>query len=146
MIKNVTTLDVDTIEEGPWTGRDGGEESLDGTPAFRLTKTDVDAVLFHYCAIDGSYDGKVAVVVRLTQGRGYAAWESWWGPTGSGFGNDAYGGDAVVYFGASVPVVLSSFGEDALGEVLRSGLMDADVEAAYRLGGGAAIRSMLRER
>jgi hypothetical protein len=83
----------------PWHGRagDGREESVDGTPAFCLAETDVAEVLWSFTTGD-DWDGNCAALVLLTNDRGFAAWESSWGPTGSGFSEDAYGGGACVYF------------------------------------------------
>lgn len=39
------------------------------------------------------WDGTCYGVVELSDGR-FVAWESWWDATGSGFSEDAYGGDA----------------------------------------------------
>lgn len=45
--------------------------------------------------MDGNCDGKCAAIVLLKDGR-FASWESQWGPTGHGFDEDAYGGEAMV--------------------------------------------------
>lgn len=47
------------------------------------------------------WDGTAAAIVRLVDGR-YMAWETFWGPTGSGFVDDAYGGDADLWFCATL--------------------------------------------
>ncbi len=57
--------------------------------------TDVDYVVIHDKTSD-RWDGVSAAVLRLKDGR-YMTWESWWGPTGSGFCEDAYGGDVDVW-------------------------------------------------
>lgn len=49
------------------------------------------------------WDGVVAAVVRLKDGR-YLAYETFYGPTGSGFYEDAYGGDADVWIGTLAQV------------------------------------------
>jgi hypothetical protein len=57
------------------------------------------------------WEGTVVAVVKLKDGR-FMSWESFWGPTGDGFHEDAYGGDADVHFAAT------------LGEIIRFGLTD----------------------
>jgi len=51
------------------------------------------------------WTGIGAAVVQLYDGR-WVAWESSWGPTGSGFSDDAYGGDANVYFASSLEIAI----------------------------------------
>ena len=78
---------------GTWSGK---FYSFDGTPASDFGPQDVARVL----AADNSgegWDGHAAAVIQLKDDR-WVAWESTWGPTGSGFSEDAYGGDANVYF------------------------------------------------
>lgn len=57
-----------------------------------FTLDDVAEVIAYGETPDG-WDGEVSGVVRLKDGR-YVAWETFWGPTGDGFSEDAYGGDA----------------------------------------------------
>jgi len=71
-----------------------------------------------YAATKDDWDGVSVAVLKLTRGR-WMTWESWWGPTGDGFSEDAYGGDADVWI------------SDTL-------------ELAYRLGLTDAGRSMLK--
>lgn len=44
----------------------------------------------------GGWDGDVSGIAKLKDGR-YVAWETTWGPTGDGFNQDAYGGDATIF-------------------------------------------------
>ncbi len=80
-------------ERGEWHGE---LISLDGCPNHDFTMDDVDVVLGYGDSGDG-WDGEAAGIARLKDGR-YVAWESNWGPTGSGFDCDAYGGDADIAF------------------------------------------------
>jgi hypothetical protein len=75
--------------------------SLDGTVAGDFKPEDIWRVLAVGCTEDGAWDGVGAAVVQLWDGR-WVAWESSWGPTGSGFSEDAYGGGANVYFASSL--------------------------------------------
>jgi hypothetical protein len=74
----------------------GGLHSFDGAAATTFTESDVAEVLYHGHSGE-DWDGTEAAVIRLNDGR-IVAWESVWGPTGSGFCEDAYGGDAEVWF------------------------------------------------
>lgn len=49
----------------------------------------------------GGWDGSCAAIVVLNDGR-YVSWESDWGPTGSGFSEDAYGGYADINFSSTL--------------------------------------------
>jgi hypothetical protein len=75
--------------------------SLDGTVAGDFKPEDIWRVLAVNCTGGSDWDGTGAAVVQLRDGR-WVAWESSWGPTGSGFSEDAYGGDACVYFSSSL--------------------------------------------
>lgn len=57
---------------------------------------DVEEVLYEGESGD-VWDGKCAALVRLKDGR-LMAYETFYGPTGNGFYEDAYGGDAEVWF------------------------------------------------
>lgn len=118
---------LDWVVDPPWDSRDGVYTSLDGTPATPFKESDVDRVLaFGSCmsrdwrarmkamgrAEFAGYDGDECGVALLTDGR-YVAWETWWGPTGSGFSCDAYGGDAVVVFAETMAVVVPHISEKA---------------------------------
>lgn len=83
---------------GPWSN--GEFVSLRGTETGPVEKEDVDEVVF-YGESGDHWDGKEAAVMRLKDGR-YVAYETFWGPTGDGFHEDAYGGDANLYFGTNL--------------------------------------------
>lgn len=57
---------------------------------------DIDEVLYQGDTGD-DWDGTAVFVAKLKDGR-YMAYETSWGPTGDGFSEDAYGGDAEVWF------------------------------------------------
>jgi hypothetical protein len=139
------TFDIDRVVDAPWdphatwSGRSLGDAVIPEA----VTKEDVEEVIFYWDEGAQEYDGKNVCVVRLTQGRGFAVWESWWGPTGSGFHEDAYGGDAIVFFAPTLPLALTTLSEDGLGIVYSMGHLDEACQAAYRLGGAQAVRAML---
>lgn len=90
---------------------DGCLISLDDGPAGLFEADDIDAVL--YQGEQGNdWDGTCAAVVRLKNGR-YAAYQTTWGPTGSGFAGDAYGGDADIYFDSDLRRLILSALTDA---------------------------------
>jgi hypothetical protein len=99
------TIEEFNIKAGcqvPWTrGTWNGQFlSLDDTPAGDFKPEEIWRVL----AVNnsgGDWDGFGAAVIQLKDGR-WVAWESSWGPTGSGFSEDAYGGDANVYFSSTM--------------------------------------------
>lgn len=78
---------------------------------------DVKAVLYHGGYGFDDYDGFEAAVLELHDST-FVAYESWWGPTGSGFSEDAYGGDADVWFAG--PNDLKALVLEALGDEGRS--------------------------
>lgn len=104
--------------------------SLDGTPATDITEDDVAEVVASGTDGIGGWDGNVAAVLRLKDGR-FVAYETSWGPTGSGFFRDAYGGDATLFFGASFDVV-KTMGLTDEGRRL-CGLVDVTVTVASRI-------------
>lgn len=75
-------------------------------------REDVAKVLYHGDTGDG-WDGHEAVVLKLNDGR-LMAWETSWGPTGHGFAEDAYGGNAEVWFAP----------QDRLNELILQALTD----------------------
>jgi len=80
--------------DGRWSGR---LISVDDTEASAFVEDDVETIL--YAGDTGTdWDGTQAAVLMLKDGR-LVAYETFWGPTGDGFSEDAYGGDADVYFG-----------------------------------------------
>jgi len=89
------------ISDRTWTG---SYVSLDGCMAGPITLEDVESVIHHY--EDGDrWDGKELVVLKLKDGR-YVGYETWYGPTGSGFFRDAYGGDVDVCFANDYHVLM----------------------------------------
>jgi hypothetical protein len=91
----------DMAQRSSWSGEYIG---LGGCATGHVTEADVDALLYYGDTGDG-WDGKAAGVARLKDGR-YLAWETWWGPTGSGFSEDAYGGEAPIYFGLDLKTLV----------------------------------------
>jgi len=95
----------------PWSrGEWHGEfVSLDGAAIDDFGESDVDAVLAYGDTGDG-WDGESAGIARLRDGR-FISWESNWGPTGSGFSADAYGGDADIWFATTAGAALEKISE-----------------------------------
>lgn len=62
------------------------------------------------------WDGNSAGIVLLKDGR-YVGWSTWWGPTGSGFCDDAYGGDEDFYVSYDLGIMIRR-GLDAEGRRL----------------------------
>lgn len=92
------------LGDSPFGDIDSGEYvSLDGTTAGPIQEEDVEAVLYHGDTGD-AWDGVEAAILKLKDGR-FVGYETWWGPTGSGFSEDAYGGDAKLCFGADLDTV-----------------------------------------
>lgn len=85
--------------------------SEDGTATDDFVEDDVAAVLYSGQSSENGWDGIVAAVFVLKDGR-FVSYETFWEPTGDGFSEDAYGGDADLHFGASIE------------EVIRLGLTD----------------------
>jgi hypothetical protein len=98
---------VNPFNRGSWSGR---LVSVDGALTADFTAEDVAEVVASGESGD-QWDGTVAAVLRLNDGR-FVAYETFYGPTGSGFSEDAYGGDADLHFARS------------LEEVVRMGLTD----------------------
>ncbi len=68
--------------------------SVDGAPVTIPHPSEVSAVVaYHDCGWD---EGMHVAVIKLCDGR-FMAWENRVGVTGSGFSEDAYGGDAEVW-------------------------------------------------
>lgn len=80
--------------------------SVDGTPTGPFAEADLDKIIFAGATDEGAWDGECAAVVLLKDGR-YVAWETTWGPTGDGFSEDAYGGDADVYFASTLDAAVN---------------------------------------
>ncbi len=69
--------------------------ALDDTPTTDFVLSDLKECLFSGDTGDG-WDGKCAAICVLHDGR-FISWETFWGPTGDGFNEDAYGGDADIF-------------------------------------------------
>lgn len=95
------TVDVDDVDPAPWSRLSwhGHLVSIDGCPAHDFAESDVDMVIAWRSTGD-YWDGDTAGIAILTDGR-FIAWEANYGPTGNGFCEDAYGGEADILFGAS---------------------------------------------
>lgn len=78
----------------------GSVETADGTNTSIFTENDLDKVLASGETSPNDWDGECAAIVRLKDGR-YVSWETSWGPTGDGFCEDAYGGDATLHFSST---------------------------------------------
>ena len=103
MIDTLTPFGYDgTGQPEGWTGN---YVSLDGTEGGAFSESDVAEVLYQGEAGD-EWDGKCVVVLRLTDGR-LVAYETWWGPTGDGFHEDAYGGDADIVFASDLRLLVN---------------------------------------
>lgn len=85
--------------------------SLDGCATDDFDADDIARVLAYGDSGDG-WDGDAAGIAQLKDGR-FVAWESTWGPTGSGFSADAYGGDADIAFSATPGPALEYLSEGA---------------------------------
>ena len=84
-------------KSGAWTTSwNGAARSIDGTDTTLPTAADIERVLYQGETGD-TWDGDVAAVIKLKDGR-LLAYETFYGPTGDGFFEDAYGGDATVWF------------------------------------------------
>lgn len=110
----------DDFQDSPVSGdsftSDHGElKSLDGASTEKFTEAEVAEVLYHGNVGADDYDGFEAAVIRLHDGR-LVAWETWWGPTGSGFSEDAYGGDTDIWFAKQenlATLILQALGDEA---------------------------------
>lgn len=96
-------MDLDNLTGGvnpfhryTWNGR---LVSINGTDTTDITPEDVAEVLAEYESGD-QWDGSVAAVLKLKDGR-FVTYETFYRPTGNGFSEDAYGGDADIHFASS---------------------------------------------
>jgi hypothetical protein len=105
---------IDRISDPPWhrSSWTGQLVSLDGAATDDFTKDDVAAVIAHGSTPTNDWDGSAAAIVQLKDGR-YAAWETWWDCTGSGFSCDAYGGTADIMFALTVQAATEALSEKA---------------------------------
>lgn len=96
-----------TIEViNPWASYNNWHDirkSMDDSSTDLLKASDVEVL---YQAMEGDeWDGTVVFVGKFSDGR-YIAYETSYGPTGHGFCEDAYGGDAEVWFGKDLNKLL----------------------------------------
>ena len=96
------TINVTPFDRFDWIGH---LLSLDGTSTADFSEDDLDEVIAQGSTPD-DWDGEVAAVIRLKDGR-YVAWETFWGPTGDGFSCAAYGGTADIAFASSLETAVS---------------------------------------
>jgi len=79
--------------------------SVDGTTETGpIIAENVEEVLYHGVQGD-EWDGKEAVVFKMKDGR-FVAYETFYGPTGNGFNEDAYGGDADLFFSTNLKFLI----------------------------------------
>lgn len=106
------TADIDSLRETPWHRCDwrGNLVSIDGASTVDFVRADVARVVAYGETILDAWDGECAGIVQLHDGR-FVAWESNWGPTGSGFCRDAYGGDADIGFATTEEAARSFISE-----------------------------------
>lgn len=104
-------IEIDSIGDAPWSRHDWRGEfiSVDGASTADFARCDVASVVAYGDSGPG-WDGESAGIVRLNDGR-VIAWESDWGPTGSGFCCDAYGGDANIICAMTVGAALPHISE-----------------------------------
>ena len=96
---------IEDLIDTPFGDIDSGEYvSLDGVPAGPFSEEEVDEILYHASTGD-TWDGVECAVLRLKSGT-LVGYETWWGPTGSGFSADAYGGDAKLCFARDLDLLL----------------------------------------
>lgn len=104
-------IEIDDVSDAPWNrGKwTGSLISIDGCPSHDFSRDDVDHVIAWGETPDG-WDGESAGIALLKDGR-FIAWESSWGPTGTGFNEDAYGGTADIAFASTQEAALSHISE-----------------------------------
>jgi hypothetical protein len=105
--------------------------SVDGVAKDDFTAADVAEVIARGETGD-DWEGTVAAVMRLHDGR-FVAYETFYGPTGDGFSEDAYGGDADLHFASTLDAVVR-FGLTDIGRDLCSLGVEAKVERGARKG------------
>ena len=86
------------FERGDWHGKIW---SIDNNISLSdFTIDDLDKIIIQG-ETGAGWDGYCAGIALLKDGR-YVSWESSWGPTGHGFGADAYGGEAEIYVASTL--------------------------------------------
>ena len=96
-------IEYEMPNTNPFTGRyswHGKIYSMDNTPIDDFSSDDLEMVVWSYETPD-EWDGEVSCVCKLKDGR-FVSWETTWGPTGDGFCEDAYGGDADILMSSSL--------------------------------------------
>ena len=110
-----STNDLEFMPWGQTPGTRGWSEgdfvSVDGAHVGPVEIENVAEVLY-YGTTGRDWDGTEAAVMRLQDGR-FVAYETWWGPTGSGFSYDAYGGDSNLCFANDLNALILSALTDA---------------------------------
>lgn len=100
------TYSIDEMSVSPFRRLDwhGKLFTTDGTDTTDFTEEDVDSVLWY--SDDGDrWDGWASGIIKLKDGR-IISWETSYGPTGDGFCEDAYGGDADILCSKTVNTAL----------------------------------------
>lgn len=92
---------VNPFNRHTWSGR---LIAHDGASDADFTEDDVAAVVAEGASGD-EWDGTVAAVLVLKDGR-FVSYETFYGPTGNGFSEDAYGGDADLHFAPTYEAVV----------------------------------------
>lgn len=107
------SISIDDIDPAPWNRYTwSGSFICIGCPAITdLKREEVEEVLAWWESGD-EWDGRTAGLVRLVNGS-FVAWECDYGPTGNGFSEDAYGGDADIVVASTMEGALGGIGEDA---------------------------------
>lgn len=90
----------------------GSFVSLDGAVTDDFVEADIERVIAFGTTHPNDWDGSSAGIVLLKDGR-FCSWESGWGPTGSGFSEDAYGGDADIMFATTADAARNGISERA---------------------------------
>lgn len=117
---NPTLAELYAISPAPW-GRSawhGSFVSLDDTATDDFAIEDVTAVVA-FGTTDDDWDGLNAGIAKLKDGR-FVGWECGWGPTGNGFSEDAYGGDADILFARTAYTIEHHLSQQAR-ELLKRG-------------------------
>jgi hypothetical protein len=106
--------DLDSMYPSPWSRYSwhGALTSTDDCNVADFTRDDIASVVAYGETNAKDWDGKNAGIVLLKDGR-YVSWESWWGPTGSGFCDDAYGGDTDIIFSKTLDAATKAISESA---------------------------------